>query len=497
MNRQEELIERAKCSVDPFYFAKYGRIKEPGVGPLPFQSPEHVLEIMRLVYNNKYSALLKARQIYASWTVALITLHDALFKPASLTLMTSEGEKKAAKLLDKVKYLFDHLPPFLQTEKGAWGAERITFPKMESEVSALPSTEAASIGEHASLVVMDEADFHEYATEYFNNGKPTIDKGDSKLVMLSAINAKDQATLFKSVCRTARAGRGQFAFLFIPYHVLPERDDAWLDMVCDNEYSESGMTKELYKATQYPSTAEEALAPPSAIAAFDHKVLALLLEDSRDIKPIERLSTSVINVYKEYVVGHTYTGFTDTSEGTGNDDGVSVVLDVNTGKVVADIKTNFLSEEELAYHSYKMLEMYRFPLWGIENNKQGIIVCNKALEMNYPDLFYQDWQNEYIRNDQKKSKVGWNSGSVEGSTKHRTVLWIEGINAVNKGEVIPLSKEGITDFFGVVRNPAKQGRIMGLSGTHDDYPFAVCGAWQMTKFINTRRLEPIPAINIL
>jgi hypothetical protein len=297
--------------------------------------------------------------------------------------------------------------------------------------------------------------------------------------MISTVNPQSQKTFFKTVYRETLKGRGQFKTMFIPWNVVPGRNQKWLDKVCDTEYSNAGMSKALYRSSQYPETETEALSPPSSIAAFEVTNLQRMRNDVE--KPREKVGP--INYYREFCVGHTYVAFTDTSEGTGRDNACTVVMDFNTGIIVADILSRVLNPETLAYHSYQMLEKYHFPLWGIESNKRGIICVNAAVDMGYPNLFYQDWQTEYKRDDSKKTKPGWNTGPVGGSTKHRIILWEEGVAAVDRGDVRILNAEGLEDFFSVIRDPENNGRIEGISGTNDDYPFAVCGAWQMTKFI--------------
>ncbi len=485
-------IEKAKCQASLFYFLKYVRVDEEGQGAIPFERWQHIDDSASLILDNKYSVILKARQVGITWLLAALAVWYLYFRPSSLVLVTSQNEDKAGKFLDKVKFIHRNLPKWMQMKPGAYGTQKITFPAMGSEIDALPSTDTASIGEHASLVIMDEADFHEYATKYFNLGKPTIDKGESKMVLASTVNPERQDTLFKSICRKALGSKGQFKFMFIPYDVLPYRDAEWLEKACDNEYGEAGMTKELYKATQYPSDAQEALSPPSAIAAFDHVKLTAMRVDL--IKP-EVIGP--IRIFRPFVVGHTYAAFSDTSEGTGRDESVTVVLDKNTGIVVARIKDSSLGPEDLAYYSYQMLERYHFPLWGIESNKRGYAAVNKAVEMKYPNLFYQDWQGEYKRDESKKSKPGWNSGPSEGNSRHRSILWDEGIYAVATDQIKILDEEGLTDFFSVIRNPNKGGRVEGLSGTHDDYPFTVCGAWQMLKFTQNPIRGPSKPISFI
>lgn len=481
LTKCEQEEEWLRCKFNPYHFlGKYVKVEEPGVGAAPFLLLPHVIKLLDLMVTEQWLAVLKARQTYVTHTAAGLTLHGALFIPSHRTLITSKGEDESKDVIRIIKFMREHLPDWLNQSVGSYGSEEISFPKNGGMIKALPSTKVAGIGKHVSRVIMDEADFHEYSMENFNMIKPTVDKG-GQLVMISTINPESQTTFFKTVYRAAMKGQGQFKKYFIPWDVLPERNQRWLDKACDNNYTESGMSKELYKSTQYPSNEQEALSPPSAIAAFDHKVLAAMRDDCEKPRKVD----GPIQYWRDFNVGHTYTAFTDTADGTGRDYSVTVVLDIHTGLIVADIFSNAMGPEEMAFQANKMLAEYKFPLWGIENCNRGVNCVNAAIALNYPELFYQDWQKEYKRTPEKKT-AGWNTGPSEGMTKHRIILWGEGVSAVDRGDIRILNSEGLKDFFNVIRNPKNRGKIEGQMGTHDDYPFAVCGAWQMTKFITKK-----------
>ena len=64
----------------------------------------------------------------------------------------------------------------------------------------------------------------------------------------------------------------------------------------------------------------------------------------------------------------------------------------------------------------------------------------------------------------------------------RYILWGDLIEAIHSRSITVPNMEGLSQFFTVIRNPEKRGRIEAQQGAHDDYPMAVGIAWQMRQF---------------
>jgi hypothetical protein len=150
---------------------------------------------------------------------------------------------------------------------------------------------------------------------------------------------------------------------------------------------------------------------------------------------------------------------------------VTVILDAVTGYVAADIYSQVLNPSELAVASVELLNKYDSPIWGIEDNDWGILTIAMAQELRYRKLFYRDGD-----------KPGWHTYDTAGMTNgSRYVLWGDLIEAVHSRAITVPSGDGLSQFFTVIRNPDKRGRIEAQSGTHDDYPMAVGIAWQLRQ----------------
>lgn len=445
-------------------FLDYVKILQPkseGGGIVDFQKWPHLVELAGAFGKLDLIVLVKPKQVGASWEAASLGLWTAQYHEAGSVLMYSKGELESKDLLAKSKFVYDHLPPHLQVPlKGEGNSQELIFPSMNSRILALPSTKAAGIGFTAARVIIDEADFHEWLAETYDTAaKPTIDAG-GKLLMLSTINPATTVSPFKTIVRGAgdkEVGSNGFARFFYPFDVRPGRDQAWYDAGLASSLDPAKFQK------NYPRSLEEAMEPSQALAAFDLLALKAMMEETKP--PIETHGT--INIYRRFVVGHSYTAFSDPAKGTGGDDAVTVVLDITMGACVADIQSNAISVEQLAFDSVNLLKMYGYPVWGIEENDWGKMVIGKAQELEYPNLY-----------ERSKDNVGWHTGE-----HNRYMLWGELMEAIHTRSMTVFSMAGLEQFTTVIRNPNKNSRIEAMEGTHDDYPFAMGGAWQMRKYI--------------
>jgi hypothetical protein len=461
-------IEYAICQKSFIEFLKRIKIMEPppGRGVIEFEFWPHLHEVARLLtdvgadgkYINTLITILKARQVGISWLLAAYALWTAIFHRGAVVLELSQSEKVAAALLNKCRVINQLLPLHLQPVLGTDSATELSFPSMGAKIMALPSTERAGRSETATLVFQDEADFHEHLETNYTAVKPTVDAG-GQLVMASTINKKKANSLFRELY--LGAPDNGYKEIFIGWDVVPGRDQAWYDKVKAAVPSTAEMSPELYMEQEYPRTAAEALAPSRALAAYDLDILATMMENA-----VPAMSSSgPVSIYQKWTPGRKYAAGTDTSHGTGKDHAVTVIMDLHTGIVVADIVTNNMDPDHLAYESVELMAKYKNPLWAIEDNDWGVLTLRKSQELNYPRLFKRN-QNHY----------GWHTGE-----SNRFQIFGETIASLRDGMLITHNKEGIQQFMTTLRNEDKNGRIEAMQGTHDDYPLACGLAWQMRK----------------
>jgi hypothetical protein len=478
-------IQRAICAKSFIDFLEHVYIIDPppyGRGVIKFQLWPHLVDLIHILGTDRLICILKARQVGISWLLAAYALWTAMYQEGAVVLLFSQGEDEAKVLLGKCKTIHGLLPEHLRGDLGADSTVLLTFPDARSKIAAYPSTEKAGRSETGTLVIQDEADFHEQLDANYTAVKPTIDTNGGQLIQVSTVNKRRMVTLFKQIFRGAREGVNGFKGVFLGWRARPGRDEKWYERTKAAAPTTDDMSPELYMEQEYPASEAEALAPSRVLAAFDADALADMEKDIRE--PIE--TRGPVSIFQKAIVGRKYVGFSDASHGVGSDDGVTAVMEVG-GKVVADVQGNNLSPEEQAELSVNLLREYGAgtdPLWAIEDNDWGILLIRKAQELGYQNLYHRSVSppntvlppNASMTGRPQVKRVGWHTDE-----RNRHLLWGEVMEAVRVRAIVVYSRRGWSQFTSVIRNPDKGGRIEAMSGTHDDYPFAVGGAWQMQK----------------
>lgn len=489
---KEELV---KCTADFFRFLRYVKIVEaptldnPG-GVIPFQLWPHLKEFFRALLTKTLIDVLKARQVGASLAVAVYCLWFAMYHPGAEIMLSSKGETEAMELLRKIKRTYELLPDFLKPELGKKSDTEITFPIANSSIKAHPATETAGIGYTTSVLVDDEWSEHPYADQNYLASKPTRDAGGQFIGIFTA-NKLNPDNLATAVFQDALEGRNGFTPLFFPYTCRPGRDENWYKETLRNiPQRELGiLTPELYMEQNYPSSIGEALRIVSSASAFDSNVLNGMMANVKNQMPSEwyqsqDVDPKVVHIYKPFLLGNYYIAATDTSHGIGKDYSVTTVMNVKTGEIVADIMRRDISPEEIAFHSVKLLSLYSNPKWFPEANDYGGLTIATAQRLGYKNFGYQD---------EKKTKIGFDTkgyATPSGLKGSRTDLFGGLITAINNNQITIYNPEGLKQFYDVIRNVKKEGRVEALPGKHDDYPISVGICWAKKDAVSIEEWKP-------
>lgn len=222
-----------------------------GGGTMPFRLWPAQVRVLWALMTARLVIILKARQLGISWIACWYALWLCLFQPGKVVLVFSKGQSEANELLRRIKALYERLPDWLRdaapalakanTEELAWANG--------SRVRSLPASPGAGRSFTASLVILDEAAFLQFADQLYTALKPTIDAG-GQLVILSTANGI--GNLFHQLWTRAVAGLNTFTTIFLPWWSRPGRDRAWYDAQIA-EYTDPQMVRQ-----EYPATAGEA-----------------------------------------------------------------------------------------------------------------------------------------------------------------------------------------------------------------------------------------------
>ena len=265
------------------------------------------------------------------------------------------------------------------------------------------------------------------------------------------------SSLFKELYRNSPENGWQT--LFIPWDARPERDQKWYDFVKDGVPSDElhGMSPEQFMEQEYPSDEQEALSPPRAQSIFDRDMIAGMMDDC--CEPLRIMGAS--SIYQEPRGGRRYVAGTDVASGVGMDFSVTLVVDVDSGYVVADLVSNMLQPEDFSIASMELLDVYRNPDWGIENNFSDTVLT-MARDMNYPKLY----RRRVGRGRSMRREYGWKTDRAS-----RVRLFEELRASFNAGHLTIPNRRGLEEFSTIIAAPGEKPQAMG--GAHDDYVMAL------------------------
>lgn len=242
------------CAADVSYFTgEYVQIDEPQGGDLtvvPFKLwPEQAVALLRLA-TERLLIILKARQLGITWLCCAYALWLCLFKPGQVVLLFSKGAIEAYELARRIRVIYFRLPLWMR-ERNALIKDNLSELQWAngSRVQSLAATRSAGRSFTASLVLMDEAAFMQWADELYTALKPTID-GGGQLFVVSTANGEHG--LFHKLWTDAEKHLNNFATLFLSWRARPGRDDEWRARVAAEALSS------VMDLQEYPGTAEEA-----------------------------------------------------------------------------------------------------------------------------------------------------------------------------------------------------------------------------------------------
>lgn len=436
---EEQKHEWLKCAESPLYFIDtYCYIYDATEkGWIPFDLWQEQAGTLRTMLRRLLVIILKARQLGLTWLVLGFALWLMLFHPAATVLLFSKRDDEAVHLLDfRLKGMYQRLPDWMKCRQvesdndHEWGLSN------GSVAMAFPTSAGDSYT--ATLAIVDEADLVPDLNRLMRAVKPTID-GGGRMILLSRSDKSKPNTEFKRIYKAAKKKLNDWAAVFLPWHVRPERDAAWYAAQKRDIETRTGSLDDLHE--QYPATDTEALSPRTLDKRIPHPWIEQCYREQEPVNaglaaanwPTEAPAIPGLEIYAEPAPGRHYVVGADPAEGNPtSDDSALEVLDRDTGEEVAALAGKF-QPSTLAAHADAVGQYYNDAGVMVERNNHGHAVL----------LWLKD-NSKLERLKGFDGKDGWLS-----NTRGKTLLYDETADAFRDGDAILHSFETHDQLAGI------------------------------------------------
>jgi len=388
-----------------YFVENYWHIKHPEQGKILFKMREAQIETIECWINERYTIVLKARQIGFSTLAAAYAFWLTYFQSDRFVIMLSRTEREAMKLLQKSKYGYRFLPQWMKER----GPKQLTEHQLkmvfdnESSIESLPSGSDPARGESVYLVIVDEWAFLPNPEEAWASIEPVADVG-GRVIGLSTANGS--GNFFHTLWVGSQTGANQFKGIFFPWSA-GDRDEDWYESKSRNMQS-----WQLHQ--EYPRFPEEAFVK-SGNPVFDIDMLDMI----ETVEPV----IGYLHVYSDlnYEFRHSEEGElrvwefpdpegvyvigADVAEGLKHGDYSSAhIINAVTGDVVAHwhghIEPDLFGElcSELGW-------FYNKALVAIESNNHGLTALKAAQKNGYKNLYRQRRLSQRV--PEQTEALGW------------------------------------------------------------------------------------------
>jgi len=379
--KSQVVKEIVKCGKDPIYFVNnYTRISHPLHGLIPFKTYPFQDDLLRDYNDYRFNVILKARQLGISTITAAYIVWLILFYRDKNVLVIATKFQTAANLVKKVKTIMQNVPPWLRIASIKIDNRTSFVLTNGSEVKASSTSIDAGRSEALSLLVVDEAAHIDNFDEIWIALYSTLATG-GRCVALSS--PKGVGNWFHKTYIEAEQSANDFHPTVLPWHIHPERDDAWFAKETRNmskrqiaqelncEFNASGETviqsddiKEIFEITKSPKYK----------TGFDHNLW----------------------IWEAYNPSCEYFIVADVARGDGSDYSVFHIINLHTMCIEAEYqgKPNL---EQFAGLIDNTGREFGDCLVVVENNSLGISILEKLIDREYPNLYYSvKGTHEYI-----------------------------------------------------------------------------------------------------
>lgn len=454
-------------------------IRHPERGRIRFDLFDAQIETTRSWLSNRWSLVLKARQIGFSTLVAAFAFWQAFFYQDRPILMLSRTEREAIKLLQKSKYGYQFLPEWMRFRGGPVNQTqtKMEFDGQASYIESLPSASDPARGESAYLIIVDELAFLPNSEQAWSAIEPVAQVG-GRVIMLSTANG--EGNLFHKLWVGAETKTNRFTSMFHPW---------WANGRTQEWYDEKKLDlPEWQMAQEYPDNPDDAFLR-SGRPVFNLEVLRAIttqdpisrgfLADYRNFDYEEQIG-GPLKVWAWPSERGRYAIGADVAEGMEHGDFSSAhVINARNGEVVAHwhgrIDPDLFGTDVLA----PLGRMYGGALIGVENNNHGLTTLKALQRSKYHPIYMQ--RSPRYKRSVPTDILGWRTTQI---TKPVGVDELGA--ALRQGNLILYDAETVAELRTYVRGD--NNKMQG--SPFDDRTMSLMIANQMLKHVWLQEYEP-------
>ena len=410
-------LEWRKCADDVTYFIDtycYMWHKEGG-DPINWKLWECQKEALNVFAENRQVIVLKTRQIGLSWTADGFTLHYTMFVANIHCYFRSIGLTEATEQHERIKFMYDHLPEWMQERCELGGKNRKRNDRKSqfsngSTVNMVASTKRAGHGSAPSLYVWDEAARDEFDIFAVRSIMPAVGE-HGKVIIISTANGL--GNVFHSKWIEAINGDSNFVPLFFGWRDHPLYTEEFIERERLNYLGDPVGFMEAYPekwqdaflassrcpfSTERISESLDYIVENNIVPETGH----LQIDDSGKRIDFIESETGRLEIWKHPVHPrfnkpgkprvkrpHRYAIGADVALGlSGGDFSAAVVYDIDTDEVVALLRGKW-SPEHYAWPLELLARYYNNAWLAVELNMHADTIM-ESLKAQYPFLYCRE-----------------------------------------------------------------------------------------------------------
>ncbi len=470
------LLEKMK---DPkFYLENFCKIKGKTPGLIPFILNEAQKDIFNTLRRASRTIILKARQIGFSTAITGFLYHKTIMTPGMNTVLIGYNTDMAAELLDKVKMFLATTPEEVRPTVHYNSKYEISFPKLNSKIIVLPSSENVGRGYTIHACLLTEL--------------AMWDRAEEKMAAIENAVPRDGLLVIESTPR----GVGNM------YHRI------WMGKDNGYEKKEYGWwwayTEEEVEMIRRRMNDPQRFAQEYSLEflssgrnVFDAEMMKSLRSSIWDLGSTHTDSDGEhtvhewnnLTIYKKPTPGKVYVAGADVSEGvTGGDYSAVTFYERETGEEVAHWH-GMSAPDKFGEQLNKWGRFYNNALMVVEINNHGLTTVTILKQLLYPTMYFRPSKFDAIPSSWS-DRLGWKT------TKVTRPLMIDDLNQALREKSITIHSRYLLDEMQTFVYDAGNN-MNAQEGYHDDAIFSAAIGFQGFKVLFSGKLDQIDYLDFL